>query len=410
MLLMKLGYRNLWRNRRRTLLTISAMSVATAMVILMLGVYRGMIWDMVETATELYHGHVKVSAEGYMDDRKLQLTLPQGVLRDEIETDPRVVGAAGRVRGFALLSAGEGEDGHTQGGELFGIDPEEEHTVTRLHERVEEGRFLESADGTDMLLAVGLAKRLEAGVGDEIVVMGQAADGSLMAEVFTVTGIVDTADPIRDMSLAIVGRSTLQDLLVLEGRIHEIAVSLRKALGAGDWAVEMADRRTDISVQSWYDFLPMMQQIFDLWDAMEYVFTAIFYLAVLLVASNTMYMAFFERIREFGVMGALGFRTRRLAVLIILEGVIMSGISALVGGAVGIAGSFWLATHTIDLSPFFSTVTYGSTAFVPRIRSYPVLRSMLIPIVMMIILGAVVALFPANKLRRLRPVDVLREV
>ncbi len=150
--------------------------------------------------------------------------------------------------------------------------------------------------------------------------------------------------------------------------------------------------------------------ILEIWGVFKFIFALIFYFAVILIAANTMYMALLERMREFGIMGAIGLKPRRLSRMILLEGFLMSGISGIVGGMVGIMGSFYLKEHHIDLSRFMTQITYAETTLQPRLRSYPTLGSMLIPIVMITVLGMIVATFPARRLRRLRPVDVLREV
>ncbi len=410
MLLLKLGYRNLWRNRRRTILTMTAIGVSTAMVILMFGIYDGMLWDMIETATDLYHGHVKITADKYLDERRMHLTLEENGLSEKIQNDPRIKGIAGRVRGFALLSTGGGESSQTQPAELFGINPVEERKVTRLESHVIEGSFISGSGSKDIVLGKGLAKRLEAKIGDEIVSMGQGADGSIAAEIFFVAGIIETADPFRDTSLAIVGRKTLQEMLALEGRLHEWAVSLKKPLSAVEWAQEWQAQMQGAEVTPWNQFLPQMGQIVEIWDVFEYVFAVIFYFAVILVAANTMYMAFFERMREFGIMGALGLRLRKLAFMIVLEGFMMSGAAGLIGGVAGILMSFYVNAHPVDLSAFFDPITYGGSAIQPRLRCYLELDNMVFPIVMITVLGVIVACFPALKLRRLRPVEVLKEV
>lgn len=410
MLLMKLGYRNLWRNRRRTLLTMIAMGVATAMVILMLGIYDGMIWDMIDSATVSYHGHVKITAEGYLEKRKMVQTIEQDGLHASISADPRVAGIAGRTRGFALLSFGEGDASHTQPAELLGIDPAEERAVTTLEDQVATGSFITGPDSHDIVLGAGLARRLEAEIGGEIVAMGQGADGSIAAEIFTVSGIIESGDPLRDASLAITGRTTVQRMFVLEGQLHEWAVLLNRPLAAREWATELQAGLDGIDVQSWLEFLPQMGQMMDMWGAMKFVFALIFYFAVILVAVNTMYMAFFERMREFGVMEALGLKVYKLSGLIMFEGILMSAISGIVGGLIGIGLSYYMSVHHIDLSGVFEPISYAGGALQPRIKSYPALDNMLYPILMIIGLGMIVAIFPALKLRRLRPVDVLKEV
>ncbi|MFC1541656.1 ABC transporter permease [Candidatus Latescibacterota bacterium] len=410
MLLLKLGYRNLWRNRRRTLLTMTAMSLATALLILTLGIYDGMLWDMINGATEKYHGHVKITAENYMQRRQLHQTIPDNGIYDSIRADSRVKGIAGRVKGFALLSFGEGDDSHTSPAELFGINPIDEKNVSLLHENVSEGVFLSDTSSNDIVLGNGLAKLLEAEIGGEIVAMGQGADGSIAADLFTVVGFVDTGDPIRDASLAVVGRTTLQEMLVIEGRLHELSVSLEKSLEAREWAAEYQPQFPGMDVTPWNVFLPQIGQIIEIWDAMKIIFAVIFYFAVILVAANTMYMALLERMREFGIMRAIGMKPRRLSRMIVLEAILMCGIAGIVGGIIGISGSFYLKDHYIELSGVMTQISYAETTLQPRLRSYPMLDSMIMPIVVIIILGIIVSLFPARKLKKLKPVDVLREV
>lgn len=410
MLLGKLGYRNLWRNRRRTLLTMTAMSTATALVIIMLSVYDGMLWDMINSATLMYHGHVKITAPGYIDDHKIQQTLQENGIQKKLAGRSGIAGITGRTRAFALLSVGTGETAHTQPAELLGIVPETEKQVTLMHKHLREGTFISSQDSHDIVLGRGLAKRLEASVGDEVVAMGQGSDGSIAADLFTVTGIVATNDPIRDMSLALVGCQTLQNLMVLGDGLHEIVMTLDRPLAAETWAQELQTELPDVDVSSWYEFIPQMAEVLKNWDAFKYIFSLIFYFAVLLVAANTMYMAFFERIREFGIMCAIGLKTLRLAGMIMLEGLFMSGISGLVGGIAGLAGSWLLMVRPIDLSAFLTEITYAGTAMQPRITGYLTVSSVVIPIAMLTVLGVIVALFPAARLRKLRPVDVLREV
>jgi ABC-type antimicrobial peptide transport system permease subunit len=143
---------------------------------------------------------------------------------------------------------------------------------------------------------------------------------------------------------------------------------------------------------------------------MRYIFVLIFYFAVILVAANTMYMMFFERLREFGIMGAVGLRIRKLSLMIIIEGFLISGIAGVVGGIAGSLMSLYMNGHPVDLSMFLSEISYAGTAFQPRLRCYLALNNIVMPVLMITVLGMIVALFPAWRLKRLHPVDVLKEV
>jgi len=121
-------------------------------------------------------------------------------------------------------------------------------------------------------------------------------------------------------------------------------------------------------------------------------------------------MTFFERIREFGIMEALGLRVRRLALMIIIEGFLMSAISGIIGGFAGFLMSLYMSNHPIDLSMFFSEISFAGAAFQPRLRCYLLAENIVMPVVMVIGLGMIIALFPAWRLKRLHPVDALKEV
>lgn len=409
MLLARLGYRSLWRNRRRTILTMTAMGFATALIVLTLSVYEGMFRDMIENATE-YQGQIRITAEGYFEEPQMDITVPQDTLRQALLEYPNVRGVAGRLRGFALLSYGEGDSSRTQATELLGIDPDEEGGVSRFRERVIAGRFLSGPATREIVLGRGLARSLEVEIGGEIVAMGQDAYGSVAADIFRVAGIVDTGDPLRDISLALVGRRTLQTMLALNGQLHEWTLRLNSPLQAESVSAALRRDLAGYDVRSWNRFLPQLNNILEISNASRFIFALIFYFAVVLVTVNTIYMALFERMREFAVMSAIGLRPVRLSLLILLEALFMSGIAGIIGGIVGYLAALLLERYTIDISSFMPSVSIAETTMAPRIRAVPTPDTVLIPVFLVIALGTLVALFPAWRLKRLRPVEVLREV
>ncbi len=409
MLLMKLGYRNLWRNRRRTLLTMGAMGFATALIVLTLAVYEGMFRDMIESATG-YQGQIRITATGYFEEPDMDLTIPHDALRVNLLAHPDIRGVAGRVRGFALLSYGEGDGGGVQATELLGIDPEEEREVSEFGDRVVAGRFLTGADTNEIVLGRGLSRSLSAEIDGEVAVIGQDVYGSVAAEIFRVVGIVDTGDQVRDVSLALTGRRTLQNLLVLDDQLHEWAIRLGSPLRARAVAAELGETLPELDVRPWNRFLPLLNEVIEISRVSRLFFALVFYFAVVLVTVNTMYMALFERMREFAVMAALGLRPVRLSSLIVLEALFMSGIAGIIGGIVGSFLALLLRNNPIDISAFMPAVTFAEATMQPRIRAAFAPDVVFAPALMVIALGSLVALFPAWRLKRLRPVEALREV
>jgi ABC-type lipoprotein release transport system permease subunit len=409
MFLVRLSWRNLWRNRRRTLLTMSAMGFATAVVVLTLGIYEGMFQDMIEGAT-LYQGQVKIQAKGYYANPRTDLTIPEGNVRETLLADGEVRGAAGRVRSFALLSTGEGDSSSTQPAEILGIDPAEEKGVSGFDRRVVSGRFLDGSGAKDMVLGKSLALRLDVRPGGQVVLMGQDVYGSIAADIFRIAGVVDTGDPVRDSSLALVERRTLQNLLVLEGNVHEWVVTLRHPNAALVFSERMGKRFAGDEVMPWNQFLPQLNDLLGLTKVTKFIFALIFYFAVILVTMNTMYMALIERMSEFAVMNALGLRPLRLSVMVVLEALFMSSIAAFAGGLAGSLAGWYLQAHPIDLSRFIETITYAESTIQPRIRVWMTPSNIAVPVCMLVMFGVLVALFPALRLKNIRPVAVLREV
>jgi len=386
------------------------MAAAAALLILSLALIDGMVWDMIESATEMYVGHASITAEDYRKERTLQLTLPEDSPPLDVLEGPGIKGYSGRVRGFLLLSYGEGSSAHTQPAELLGVDPAQEVRVTRLAECVKEGRFLDGPDGGAILLGAGLAKRLEAEVGGELVVMGQAADGSIAADLLRVGGVLDTGDAGRDSTLAVVGRRRLQTILSLEGRVHEWAASLERVKDADLWVRAAEPRLRGMDVESWLTLLPQLGQMLDFIVVNHLFMGLVFYFAAVLVTVNTMYMALIERMREFAVMGAIGLRPIRMAALIVLEGFLLGVVSALIGGVVGGGASLYFQARPYDLSGVLGRMSMVGTVLQPRLRAVPDFGNVFIPVVTLVVVSVLVSFWPAWKLLRLRPVEILREV
>ncbi|MBU6428903.1 MAG: ABC transporter permease [Cyanobacteria bacterium REEB65] len=408
-LLLRLGFRNLWRNKRRTLITMSAMAFSTALLIVTLGLTEGSVRDMLDSATGLYYGHAQITAKGYREDRDPSRTLPAGAA-SQLAQDPAIRGAAGRVSGFALLSCGPQNNAETMPAELLGVDPRQEEAVSHLSSRILAGHDLDGPATHGMLLGRELARQLNAKVGDSVVVMGQAVDGSVADALFTVRGLVDTGNSALDGSLALVGRTTLQQLLGLDGRIQQVVVALKDPMRAPQWAKQAAPRFPGAEISSWQDLLPQLTSLLAATGAGKFITIVVFYTGVLLVTVNTMYMAQLERLREFAVMGAIGLKPWRLVSLIVIEGALMSSIAALFGGVAGSALSAFLETHPITLATSSQSISMAGANLQTALGTVPTWDGIVLPIALMMLLGGLISLFPAWRLGRLRPVDALREV
>jgi ABC-type lipoprotein release transport system permease subunit len=406
-MLISLAFRNLWRNRRRTLLTLSAMVVSAALLILALGIFSGMMDDMLATTTGLYHGHLALASPAYHERRDLHTHLPAATTDlPALAELPGRRGVSPRLRAFGLLS----RESSSQPVELLGIDPPREARVTTLHGKLIAGRYLHSEDTGAVVIGSALAKKLDAGIGSEVVVVTQAADGSIGNDLLTVCGIFTTGDSRYDGRLALTNLPWLQQLLVLDGRIHEVVVALDDPMQA----FAAADRLNGalppgVAARDWGDLLPEMREAIASFDVSRLIVAAILYLATGLGILNTCFMSVMERTREFGLLLASGMRAWGIRRLVLLESLLLGllGLSAgLLGGALL---TWYMQAVGIDLSAAITPVTYAGSTILPRLHAVFDPANFLIPALLLLAVAVLAGFLPANRAARLDPVAALRE-
>ncbi len=405
-MMMTLALRNIWRNRRRTLLTLSAMIVSLSLLILSLGVYSGMIRDMLASATEQYRGHVVVSRAGYQDDHDLFATFrPSPGLEERITADPQVVGLSPRLRAYGLVAHGQ----NTRPAELLGIEPQHERQVTRLQQYLTAGRY--PADGENgALIGRGLAERLGVGPGDELIFVTQAADGSIGNDLLPISGIFATGDSRQDNQLVLVSLPWLQNLMVLTGQVHELALSLRDPLLAGETAGRLdALLPENLDALGWGELLPEMQEAIASYDVSRLIMAGILYFATGLGILNTLFMSVMERTREFGILMALGMTPWRIRILVLLETLLMSCLALVVGLALGLAMTFYMDKVGIDLSGTLTPITYAGGTILPRLQAVFEPANLTVPALLLLLVALLAGWLPANRAAGLQPVQALRE-
>lgn len=406
-MLLRMALRNIWRNKRRSLLTVSAMVVSSSLLILSLGVFSGMFRDMLASATEQYHGHIVVSARGYQEDREMFGHLEPGdELLAAIAGLEGVTGVSPRLRGFGLVSHGQ----NSYPAELLGVEPEAERRVTTLAEKLVAGSYLKGGSGDGAVLGRGLAKKLGVVPGDELVFVTQAADGSIGNDLLTVAGVFATGDAGHDNALVLVGLPWLQEVMVLPGRVHEIAVAVREPMAAGALAETLAQRLpAGLEVHDWGDLLPEMREAIAGYDVSRLIMAVILYFAAGLGILNTFFMSVLERTREFGILMAMGMRPMRIRLLVLLETLAMGAVSLVLGVALGLLLSLYMQAYGIDLSSWLTPVTYAGGTILPRLHATIEAANVTVPAALLLLVCLLAGLLPANRAAKLRPADAIRE-
>ncbi|MEE4254572.1 MAG: FtsX-like permease family protein [Desulfuromusa sp.] len=405
-MLYQLALRNIWRNRRRTLLTLSAMVVSSALLILALGIFSGMLRDMLASATEQYYGHLIISAKGYQDDRDMFRNFPMDKATGKVLDQDEILGSSPRLRSFGLLS-------HLQNSspaEILGVLPSREQTVTSLQDSLIDGSYLAAEDLNGAVLGSGLAQRLEVAPGDQLVFVTQAADGSIGNDLLQVKGVFSTGDVGHDNTLIIVPLVWLQQVLVLPGQLHEIAVRTDDPLNAAALVERYRpDLPETLEILDWGELLPEMREVVASYDVSRMIIVIILYIATGLGILNTFFMAVMERTRELGVLMALGMRPGQIRIMILLETIIMASLGLLCGVVLGIAMSLYMAFVGVDLSGTLSPITYAGGTILPRLHAVIEPGNILIPSLCLLIVSLLAGFFPANRAAKMQPVVAIRE-
>ena len=407
-----LAFRNLGRNRRRTLLTLCATVMSCALLILALGIFSGMLEDILDSATGQYHGHLVLTGPGYPEGRSLFEHFPQNPdLMEELRGAPGVLGASPRLRSFGLLS-------HETIGlpvELLGIVEKQERSVTSLGTRLLAGAAMAEAEGErpPILLGQALAKRLGARPGDELVFMTQAADGSIGNDLLRVAGIFSSGDQGRDNQLALVPLGWLQQLLVLPGELHELALRVEAPMEAPELAERLrqdpALQGQDLRLRHWGQLLPTMREAIAGFDVSRMILILILYCAAGLGILNTFFMSVMERTRELGILLAMGMTPGRIRGMILLEALLL-GLPGLGGGtALGGLATLYMREIGIDLSAWLTPVTYAGGTIAPRLRASFEAVNFWQPGLALLAVCLLAGYFPARRASKLRPTEAIRE-
>ncbi len=404
MLSLSLAWRNIWRNRKRTAITVLAVALNTAVLITSLALMEGMRLQMVRSATRLLVGHGQLHAEGYLDDRSMYAAL---VEPDALVARARAAGlrAVKRSYGFGLVSSGA----KSAGGSFWGVLPADERAAFELADEVGTGAWLPDAPQGGVIIGRKLARSLHASIGTELVAVVQAADGSLGSELFKVAGVLRTVGEEVDRGAVILHAADFERLFVSGGRVHEVALA-----GAGE-DVELASLLgtlpATVELRTWRELLPALSDMVNMSRAAVSIFAFIFFLAAGLGVLNTMLMATHDRIREFGVIKALGASPARIVRDVSVEGLLLAVVASVLGLGPGLGLAYWLQVKGLDLS-IFGDASFGfaGIAWDPIWRGQLVAGDVAFALVSMWLICVAASLYPALKAARLDPVRAMNHV
>lgn len=403
--LIKMAWRNLWRNSRRTFITLFSMTFGLTMMIVGYALMDGMLNQMVHYATVLGTGHVQVHHPDYLEDHSLYDTInaPGTLLADVSRTG--LGSAAPRVFATALVSSGQ----QSAGGQLWGIDPALENSVTELYKHLETGTWLAPDPRGQIVLGRNLARTLSAGPGDEVVVLTQAADGSLGNALYTVSGTLKSIGEALDRGGVIIHIKDLSELLVMDSKVHEIAIRLNDPDSLDTASLTLKERldQEKYKVENWKQLFPELSEYLRVSSSSMAIILFIIFAVASLGIVNTQLMSLFERTREVGIMRALGLSPLSVALLVLYETAFMVFMAAVAGGIAGILWSLRLEYIGWDISWMGGSFDFIGVAFDPHMYATLTPAAVIDSIAVMFIVVLVASLYPLFRAARISPADAI---
>ncbi len=409
--MLSLALRNLWRNKLRTSITLLAIGGGLMLIMMGNNLNYGMYQDMIRTGISTIAGHVVVQPEGWKEDP--DPTEHSVANADRIAEQVQAAWPEGRVVQRIFLGGLLNSTTSSAAVAISAVQPEAETEISDWHTKVAEGSWLKPNDKRGILIGAKLAETLEVGIGKKVVLMGQGKD-EVNSQLFRVRGIIKTGSTQADGILTIVSVQAAQTFLEQPGAVTQVSLHLPTSDSTDDAlaAVQSALAGTPgIEVLGWKD---AVEEVYGLVKTDQKTNDSFFLLIGLIVALgiiNTILMSVMERIREFGVMLALGTPPNRLRTMILCEGLVLGLLGASLGLALGSAVTIPLIEHGIDYSQMMGeTMDMAGVTVSTHIKAAWNWPKMLIYSAIAVVLSVVATIYPAWKAGVLRPVEAMRHV
>ncbi|MDZ7267676.1 MAG: ABC transporter permease [candidate division KSB1 bacterium] len=403
MMVFTIALRNVFRQKRRTVLTALTLLGGMVLSALSIGLTDGTYATVIDLFTRTRLGHIQVHAAGYLDNPTLFKTIADfqrvGGLIAKVDG---VEGWAPRLYSAGLVAVGE----KSAGAQIIGIDPRREVMATHFHRKIIAGRNFTADTAPQAMVGRGLAQILQAKVGDEIVVVSQAADGSLANALYSLVGIIDSGDELNDRMAFYLPLAVAQELLMLPGRAHEIVVIVSELERVRPLAQEIAATLADpaLAVAPWQEFARPFYEAMQMDQRGNWISLSIILLIVAIGVLNTVLMSVLERTREYGLLKAVGTRPAQIFTLVISEINVIAVAGIMAGAALSLILNAWLSRHGIALPQSFTFAGVEFTTMYATVNW----RSILLPAVTVLLVANLASLFPSLKAARVAPARAMR--
>ena len=402
-MILKIAFRNIFRQKRRTILTALAMIVGFTLLSITIGLSDGAYGGIIEMFTRNRTGHIQVHRAGYLDKPSLYETIDgYAAIGETIQGTAGVEAWTPRVYAAGLGSVGE----KSTAVQVIGIDVERETQATRFDKKVIEGSVLAETASHEAVIGKGLAKIISGTVGSEIVIFSQGADGSIANDVYKIVGIAESGDDATDRVACYLHIEDAQELFVLDGRIHEIVVIVSNInhVSKITEALEARLNNSTLEVSPWQVVAKSFYRAMKTDQQGDAISRWVIMFIVAIGVLNTVLMSVLERTREYGVLKAIGTKPTQIFWLVVCEVIIVTIGSICVGVPLGVLANYLLSISGIT---YPEAITYGGMKFTTLYAEVNV-RCLIIPAITVMVSATIVSLFPAIKAARIMPAKAMR--
>jgi ABC-type lipoprotein release transport system permease subunit len=402
-MLLALAWKNIWRNKKRSLIILVAITLGLWAGLFSVAIMIGS-WDTTVNSTiDRNLSHIQLHTKEFKDESLISFFIPDGnKIADEISEINEVKDVSARV----LIEGMASSPSSSRGVNIIGIDPDREKNVTTIANYVVDGQYFNGIKRNPILVGKKLADKLGLKLHSKIVLSFQSVDTTLTYAAFRIVGIYKTESSPFDEANLFVRKSDLYKTMSSEPIVNELAIRLHSSENLDTTYIALKEQYSSHYVESWKDLAPELEMTYEFLIVEMEIFLAIILAALLFGITNTMLMSVLDRVREFGVLIAVGMKRIKVFLLIMIETIILSLFGGIIGMALGTFTIWYFSDKGIDLSLF----SEGLSAWGMPTILYPILPLYFYGVLttMIIITGILAAIYPSIKTIKLRPADAIR--